>query len=121
MWGAAIAVFNKQGIAGGRRDGVQAGDTSRRLLGIPPLTYWEYLPSLTGSYTSDYVCVTSPVPLFRVKVPLVALFVLIYSFHSANQTDFLPLFKYLYMCVTALCLDSLQSRQGNKEQTISVR
>lgn len=65
--------------------------------------------------------VTSPMPQFRVKVPLVVLFVLIYSFHSANQTDFLFLFKYLYMCIIALCLNSLQSHWGNKEQTISVR
>lgn len=48
--------------------------------------------------------------------------VLIYSFHSSNQTDFLLLFKYLYlwMCVIALCLGSSQSTRGNKEQTISV-
>lgn len=41
-------------------------------------------------------------------------------FHSVNQTDFLFLFKYLYMCVIASCLNSLQSDRGNKEQTISV-
>lgn len=116
MRGAAIAVSNKPGAARrwgekGRGPGWAAaghggpGGFCHRLLGVTPRT----------------LRVTSPVPPFRVKVPLVVLFVLIYSCHSANRTDFLFLFKYLYMCVIALCSDSLQSRRGNKEQTISVR
>lgn len=65
---------------------------------------------------------TSPPPWFSVKVPLAVLFVFIFpSFHSLNETDFLFLFKYLYMCVIGLCSNSLQSHRGNKEQTISVR